>query len=321
MSPRTIVEEVDAPPRQRRKSVAPSSVGRIAIVVAQRIGGQGKTVTAQLLHLGLIRSGRIPTVVSVDASTVGGASKLKRCVPEAIDVVVAGGESLDGAESAFVGYDAVIGSLLTNRDVVVDLGANVIDALLAHARERALRKYQAVGPLRLVTPVVADAASLREAEALFEITFGDSNLRFARRAAVVNWVHGDPRRLGTAWSNFASYCDKRGIALVDLPRANLAFNDAHGISFVRMFSMTQAEYVAAADPPHYGVVSGRLIDFEKWARAAISGLTAAGIAPAMTGPGWERVERHFDPSWMGPRDPRRDGPDPVARSVRKARWL
>ncbi|MEQ8827137.1 MAG: hypothetical protein RIC82_05105, partial [Parvibaculum sp.] len=131
------------------------------IIVANRTGGQGKTVAAQLMIWGMEVGGLEPRRIAIDSIGEGTKSKFGKFCKRVREIRVSPDEkSLRSDSKAVLAHWDAVGKELLNGGAVIDVGANVIDSIFAWAAARnagsvlAQRKAPSV---TLVVPTQAQA--------------------------------------------------------------------------------------------------------------------------------------------------------------------
>ena len=165
-SARHTTGESPAPERNR-------SGPRRMILVANRTGGQGKTLVSQLLLAHLARA-RYPVMpLAADAQSTepagrgGGSSKLAKVLPGTHDLGIGRDAGLGGGAAEQLAYWDDLGSVITAVDTLLDVGANVIDPIVAWAKAAdALEDLRELLVVDLVVPVTRGTQSLRDASSM-----------------------------------------------------------------------------------------------------------------------------------------------------------
>ncbi len=192
-------------------------------VVANRTGGQGKTLVSQVIHFGYLLAGH-KLHVGGGGFLEGGGRQVKigqimdnsRVCPIQVEELGIGASMdkiKDDARSAIKYWDT-IGAHLKGGATVIDLGANILPQVLEWAKQRKASRLLAKSDIVLVVPVTAQRQSIIDAlQMINEARHAESELRFQTIYVVFNGYHGSfktwrrRRRWRSSWISFATRCD------------------------------------------------------------------------------------------------------------------
>lgn len=257
--------------------------GTYACIVANRTGGQGKTVVTQLLYEAL-REGGVPAkLASVDTDARSAErSKLGGLYPETKDLPISA-DLADVAEEdpsvALRHWDA-FGALLRERNTVIDLGANVIGSMLRWAQMSLQASAMRGKPLNFLVVVTAQEKSAADAIAVLnEIEATRGALEIGKIGVVFNEGLGKFERAGPNLTALRALIAEKGYAAIEISRGMIKAVDA-GVSIGRLRTIEPADYQKAMELEFDTAANRELWLAQAWIKKSIEAIRAAGFAPA-----------------------------------------
>ena len=270
-------------------AAAPSGSKRF-IIVANRTGGQGKTLLTHLLATCLRRADPLFHVMCADSlEDVGGGvmrSKLGRAVMDTIELG-AGPSAADvqlKPRLALDFWDGVAVPLMdaTGSGCIVDVGANVVDSIIEWARSADLAEVfgdQVVTDV--VVPVVATPKSIADARAVVSSLSRDGGLPMRSIFLVRNEWQATFERLegGEDYAAVAAAVARTGGSVATIPRCVSDLlrhaEDAH-MFFGDVLDLGHSD-IANAFSMGLVKASREKRSFAEWFAAAKSSLAQAGL--------------------------------------------
>ena len=229
-------------------------------MIASQSGGQGRTTLAQVPKLALgfaadQEKASRATLISVDAG--GGAngtteSRLHRIEKGTIDVRFGADldEQLRDADAAAAVFDPLFKGILGHENVVIDLGANTVDAVFDWVRFRRLGGYLGDRKLTLLVATTSEVKAMRDAVLVLEMAendglpIGKKVLAFVESAGEYEETANVERR------QLDDYCATHKIPKVIVPKVNLAFSTQWGMPFGDFWRYSIIEYQKAIVERH-----------------------------------------------------------------------
>ncbi len=258
------------------------------IIVANRTGGQGKTVAAQLLIWGMEVGGLEPRRIAIDSIGEGTKSKFGKFCKRVREIRVSPDqESLRSDSKAMLAHWDAVGKELLNGGAVIDVGANVIDSIFAWAAARnagSVLAQRKAPPVTLVVPAQAQAQALEDALHLLErsITEG-GNLQITRRVLLLNEAFGGFDTYGTNedFTRLQRMKEEHGLRIGRLRKCTSAL-----WPFIERLYLNMAD-VTEMDPSDmekkFGLnpfeAAGAQVDFLQWALQSLRMLNSLGLTP------------------------------------------
>jgi len=261
-------------------TVLPGAVQNYSCIIANRTGGQGKTLVAEVLLHALTTSGVRVVPAAIDTAVeTGGRSKLGRRYPEVQDYAISadiGEVATDGAK-ALLHWEEVV-ELFKQRNVAVDLGANVVHELLKFVQMSDISPIMRGRPVNFLVVTTAQDNAIGDAIAtLAEIEKARGAMELGKIVVVLNEFHG---QFGGADGNTAALrnlISAKGYATVTIGKCLFSQLDKGG-SLKDLL-----EIDAEAFERRYGVKTMTAIrevgELSKWVAAAVDQFRAAGIVP------------------------------------------
>jgi hypothetical protein len=262
-------------------------------VVANRTGGQGKTLVSQVIHFGYLLAGHKLHVVAADSSKVeGGKSKIGQIMDNSrvcpIQVEELGiGASMDtikaDARSAISYWDG-IGPHLKGGSSVIDLGANILPQVLEWAKQRKANRLLAKSDIALVVPVTAQRQSIIDAlQMINEARHADSELRFKTIYVVFNGYHGPFKDVEktTEMEILLDLVRNNVVTRIDMKRCGTEVWERVEANFMSLVDLAQLDHEAYARD--FGLnefeASGAHVEFVDWLNETHNAFRAAGLLP------------------------------------------
>ena len=270
----------------------PDRDARRFIVVANRTGGQGKTVVAHLLSM-LLRQAdpgfRVMCADSVEMVGPGlvGVSKLGRSVPGVIEVGSGPSPSqvLANPNLALEYWDAIGGPLLdkSRSGCLLDVGANVVDQIMDWARAADLREvFDGRVVTDLVIPVVASAKSLADASEIAAAAVLEGGLPIRTVSVVENAWQGPFTAFASNPDYIALLAVVRasGGSVASLPKCLSEILGRAERAHLGIADVLEWDYARIADRFEWALIkaSREVSIFSKWVAEASASLSAAGLA-------------------------------------------
>lgn len=275
---------------QASRSFRPEDLRHCSVIVANRTGGQGKTLVSQLVSLCFEEFGFPKKLAAADSTAPDEQSKLGKLHRGHV-MELGLGADIDAIRNdptkAVAHWDAM-GSLLCDGDVVIDLGANLVDRVWDWAKARrasdVLRDRHAP-PIVLIVPVRAQAQAIEDAFAVLERSIReDAHLPIAARILVLNEAsgsfaqygnHGDFERLNAMKHN-------AGLKVMLLPQCRSEIwstLERNHIPLSAVMSLTTDE-VAQDFRLDAFAASGARADFLTWLETVVDQFQRIGLIPA-----------------------------------------
>lgn len=276
-------------PRDTRTDLDRAGAMGPSVIVANRTGGQGKTLVAQLIALAYELAGLPIDLASADTSAGQNSSKLGKFYRGSVQELGIGADldsvRLDGSRA--VAHWDRIGSLLLTGNVVIDLGANIVDQIWEWARSRnahSVLKESHAPPITLVVPIRAQAQALEDALTLLERSISETRaLPIARRVLILNEASGDFERYGTHndFERLQAMKLNADLKIVRLPLCRSEIWPAIERHYLPLRGLIQLSTETYAKEFHLDLfaASGARTDLMDWLTEAIDGFRAVGIVP------------------------------------------
>ena len=264
-------------------------------MVAQRTGGQGKTLIAQLLFDAARLAGWQPTLVSADSVNDGQSqarSKLSTILDGVYELAVAPpiADVMESGLNVVAHWDQ-LGAILEKGNALIDLGANVLPAVANWAR---VSQCGDMKPIVLVVPVTCQAQSASDALAIItELAEIVDYFPVRKTVIVFNDVHG--RAATAAGPSFDEL--RRRIAKGDLVGCQIkkcvseiwAYAEADKIRLSALAAMAPEEYVSRYGVTKYAGSRGRQM-LAAWRQGSMAALAEA-IFPSKAAAGGANDKR------------------------------
>ena len=260
-----------------------------SIICANRTGGQGKSLVAQLVALGYDYSAKPLRKVAADIVDDGDISKFGRFFPGQVTELKIGAtiQELRDDERAALREGDRVGEQIVKGDCVIDLGANVVDSVWQWANARSagavLEKRGIEAPV-LVVPCTSNGQAVADAVALLEKSFKQTDdLPISARFLVLNERDG----------NFDKYTDddafskieamtKKGLKLVRLRKCRSEVwpeIERKFIPFAELAEMESDDFEKRFDLSVFAA-SGAHSDLLEWLKESIESFREAGLIPS-----------------------------------------
>ena len=251
-------------------------------MVATRTGGQGKTLVSQLLYEALRDSGVPAKLASVDTDgRAGERSKLGLLYPDVRELAI-GADLADvmrsGGMEAVTHWDT-FEQLLRERNIVIDVGANVIGSLLRWAKITSPAELIRGRPMNMLIVVTAQEKSAIDAmTTLSEIEATRGEMDIGRVGVVMNEVHGKVDRPGEHMAALQRMVAEKGYPVIGVAKGWAQAVD-EGVSLSRLRTMKWEDYRKVRGH-EFDTAASRELKFAKlWVDEAIAALRQAGFAP------------------------------------------
>ncbi len=252
-------------------------------IIANRTGGQGKTLVSQLLYEAL-REGGVPARLAAVDSEAGSTdrSKLGRLYPETRDLAIAVdlAELVDAEGVRALEHWDAFGQMLREHNMVIDVGANVIGAMLRWAQVTRPGRVMAGRPMNFLVVVTAQETSAADAVAVLdEIEATRSSLVIGQVGVVMNEGLGKFERSGPKADALQKLIADKGYPVVKVSKGHVKAVEA-GISLGRLHGMAFEEYQRLMDLESQFAAMRDCDLANAWLDRSIAALAAAGFAPA-----------------------------------------
>ncbi|MBF0394141.1 MAG: hypothetical protein HQL38_15795 [Alphaproteobacteria bacterium] len=257
------------------------------IIVSNRTGGQGKTLTASMIALGHQLGGETLGLVAVDTVNEGATSKLGKLHSDVLEFRIGAGlaDIKKNSAAALAHWDK-LGALLLQGGVLLDLGANVVHALWEWAAARNASQVfvrRAAPPICLVVPARAQSQAIEDAVTLLRLSFDDEHiLPIAERVLILNEAGGGFEKFGTN-EDFKTLhaMKKKGLKIIRMPRCTSEIWAQTerlniGLAEAIQFAPEVIEERFGLDP---FAASGALADLLGWTKESLDELARAGLVP------------------------------------------
>jgi hypothetical protein len=249
----------------REHLLSGTAVSSGTTLIAARTGGQGKTLVAHLIALHLQIAGMMPRLVAIDSETADQQSKFGKFFPNVQEFRIA--PDLDtqkrNPQSRISHWDP-LGEILLQGNAVIDVGANVIGAMLDWGilrRASDVLQSRRAPPITLVVPARAQAQAVEDALQLSGRSRDEKQgLPFAHRVLVLNEASGSFDRYGTNddFQRLAALKESCGLKVMRLRQC-----------MSELWPLTEREYLPLRD-----VISSTTDDLQQ--RFALNPFEAAG---------------------------------------------
>ena len=213
------------------------------IIVANRTGGQGKTLLCQLIALGLEADGNPPTLIAIDTDASETRSKLGKFYQQVEELRISPDmEELRRDPRRAIAHWDRLGEIMVAGNAVIDVGANVIGSLLDWAilrRAGAVLQAKQAPPILLVVPMRAQAQAVEDALHILDRSIHDRDgLPIARRTLVLNEASGSFERYGTNedFTRLSVLKREHGLAITRI-----------GHCMSELWPLTEREYLSLRD--------------------------------------------------------------------------
>ncbi len=261
------------------------------MVVANRTGGQGKTLVAHLMAVGLRRRDpdfRVMCADSVETPGEGaiGRSKLGGSVSGVIEV--GSGPSMAQIQLdpsvAYAFWDTIGAPLLDTSGVglLLDVGANVIDRIFdwAAAADLAAVFGDSVRT-DLVVPVVATGKSVADAREMVAVATGAGGLPLGAVYVVENGWQGSFAKVADNrdYTELVRMASASGGGVIALPHCVSELLSACELSHVYLGDAEAWDHVKVAERFSWPLIkaSRELRSFKEWMGKALAGFGGAGL--------------------------------------------
>jgi hypothetical protein len=253
-------------------------------VIGTRGGGHGKTLIAQIVYEALRESGIEPHLAAIDTDARGSArSTLGLLYPETVELPTAP-DMADLAEGhgelALEHWDG-LARLLRERNVVLDLGANVIGPMLRWAQIAKPIRVMQGRVVNVLVPVTAHEKSAADALALVaEIEATRACMAIGKIGLVMNEVHGKFEAPGPSAVALRETAAKKGYPVVSLKMGHVKAVEA-GMPLGRLRTVDAGTYQRLLGHVN-DIPAMRELNFvNAWLDGAVTRLREIGFAPAV----------------------------------------
>ncbi|WP_439515711.1 hypothetical protein [Oceanibaculum nanhaiense] len=213
------------------------------IIVANRTGGQGKTLLCQLIALGLEAVTDPPALVAIDTDTSDTRSKLGKFFGNVEELRISPDmEELRRDPRRAIAHWDRLGEIMVAGNAVIDVGANVIGSLLDWAilrRAGAVLRAKQAPPILLVVPMRAQAQAVEDALHILDRSIHDQDgLPIVLRTLVLNEASGTFERYGTNedFTRLSAMKREHGLAVTRI-----------GHCMSELWPLTEREYLSLRD--------------------------------------------------------------------------
>ena len=259
-----------------------------SIIVANRTGGQGKTVTAQMLIWGMEIGGLEPRRIAIDSVGEGTVSKFGKFCARVCEIRVSPDEaSLRSDSKAVLTHWDAVGRELLQGGAVIDVGANVIDTIFTWAAARnagSVLTQRKAPPVALVVPTQAQAQALEDALHLLERSIAEGeNLQISRRVLLLNEAFGGFDTYGTNedFARLQRMKEEHGLKIGRIRKCESAL-----WPYIERLYLNMAE-VSEMDPSEMEdrfalnpfEAAGAQVDFLRWALDTLRTLNSLDLTP------------------------------------------
>ena len=157
-----------------------SSAKKRLIIVANRTGGQGKTLVSQLALHALAEGNKAVIPLSADVQSIEpgspegsiARSKLAKILPGAIDLGIGPSVTQVGGKAERVSYWDKLGNIALAGHALVDVGANVIDGIIDWAIDSDARSaLEDDLAIDIVVPVTCNSQPIADARSMLDKLF------------------------------------------------------------------------------------------------------------------------------------------------------
>ncbi|WP_421880240.1 hypothetical protein [Pacificispira sp.] len=281
-------------PRQNRvrefiQSFSPEDLRNCSVVVANRTGGQGKTLVAQLVSLCFEGAGITKHLAAADTADLSRCSKLGKLFREQVTELGLGA-TIDAVRSdpnrAVAHWDA-LGELLCAGDVVVDLGANLVDMVWDWAAARqagSILRSPRIPRIVLVVPVRAQAQALEDAFTVLERSIKENdNLPLAGRILVLNEASGPFSQYGnnSDFERIQAMKHNAGLKVMSLAQCRSEIwptLERNHVPIAKVARMETNEFGEEFGLDRFAA-SGARADFLTWLEKIIADFQRIGLVP------------------------------------------
>lgn len=162
------------------------------VIVANKTGGQGKTLNSQMIYLGYCDGGFSPKLAAADTTGDEERSKLGKFYPGLVRELGLGVRLSDlrRNQGAAIAYWDQLGALLLQGGFIIDIGANVVPFLFDWAKSRdagRILRQRGAPPIVLCVPVKPQAQAVEDALYVLERSVAEAEfLPLASRVLVQN---------------------------------------------------------------------------------------------------------------------------------------
>jgi len=266
--------------------------GKPSIIVGTRTGGQGKTLVSQAIHYMFKECGEPLRIMAADTAgdkDAAAKSKLARFLEPDDEVEELGIgvtiQSIRSDQGAALRYWDRLGEGLTEGNLLVDVGANVLPGIWEWAIEtNAGRLLRTAPPIRLVIPVTAQAQSLIDACDLIRLAEAKQEyLPIATYTVVFNEHQGkfDGIHNAAEYQELARYISAVKASTARLERCKSSVwqrIQAECISLKTMRDLTYRDYSSRFGLGSF-MSSAAEKDFVEWMFSTVKALHGATIYP------------------------------------------
>lgn len=162
------------------------------VIVMNKTGGQGKTLTSQMIYLGYCDAGLAPKLAAADTTGDEERSKLGKFYPGLVRELGLGVRLSDlrRNQGAAIAYWDQLGALLLQGGFIIDIGANIAPFVFDWARSRdagRILRQRGAPPIVLCVPMRPQAQAVEDALYVLERSVAEADfLPIASRVLVQN---------------------------------------------------------------------------------------------------------------------------------------
>lgn len=259
------------------------------VIVANKTGGQGKTLNSQMIYLGYCDGGFAPKLAAADTTSDDERSKLGKFYPGLVRELGLGVRLSDlrRNQGAAVAYWDRLGALLLQGGFIMDIGANVVPFLFDWARSRdagRILRQRGAPPIVLCVPMKPQAQAVEDALYVLERSVADAEfLPIASRVLVKNECGGtfDGYGLDEDFQRFEALRRSHGLRIAAMAQCHSELWPIAERNYLPLHDLLSAdleelEHTHGLDA---FAASGAQADLVQWVDETLSSFRSVGLVP------------------------------------------
>lgn len=267
------------------------------VIVANKTGGMGKTLTSQMTYLGYCDAGFVPKLAAADTTGGQERSKLGKFYPGLVHELGLSVRLSDlrRNQGAAVAYWDKLGALLLQGGFIIDIGANVVPFLFDWARSRdagRILRQRGAPPIVLCVPVKPQAQAVEDALYVLERSVAEAEfLPIASRVLVQNESGGTFDGYGSSddFQRFHGLKRSHGLRIASMSQCHSELWPIAERNYLPVHDLltTDLEELERSYGLDAFAASGAQADLVEWVDETLSSFRSVGLVPpaAPTQPG------------------------------------
>ena len=261
------------------------------VIVANKTGGQGKTLNSQMIYLGYCDAGFAPKLAAADTTGDEEQSKLGKFYPGLVRELGLGVRLSDlrRNQGAAIAYWDQLGALLLQGGFIIDIGANVVPFLFDWAKSRdagRILRQRGAPPIVLCVPMKPQAQAVEDALYVLERSVAEAEfLPIASRVLVQNESGGtfDGYGSGEDFQRFHALKRSHGLRIGTMAQCHSELWPIAERNYLPLHDLLTAdlEELERTHGLDAFAASGAQADLVQWVDETLSSFRSVGLVPPL----------------------------------------